>query len=108
MDELITSVYSDQVVGGLMPYFTGGQQQWGGGILRSIARFAFPLIKRVIGVATNTAEDMVEGREKSIKKSIVKNAINEFTGKKRKRNINQSEDNIDQQVRRKKQRRQRR
>jgi hypothetical protein len=75
MDDLITRVYSGQV-GGALPFFQGSQSQWGGGLLQTIGRFAFPILKRILGVATNTAEDVIEGR-KSFKDSLVDNALEE-------------------------------
>lgn len=59
-DSEITKVYSQS--GGDLPYFVG--KQYGGGWLRSLARFAFPILKRVIGVATNTAEDVIVNNKK--------------------------------------------
>jgi hypothetical protein len=75
MDDLITRVYSGQV-GGALPFFQGSQNQWGGGLLQTIGRFAFPILKRILGVATNTAEDVIEGR-KSFKDSLVDNTLEE-------------------------------
>jgi hypothetical protein len=58
MDELLTSIYSGQDGGQYMPYFTG--KQYGGGWLRNIARFAFPLIKKAVTTLTNTAGKMIK------------------------------------------------
>ena len=88
--EAVCKFYSQ--TGGSLPYFAGIPQQYGGGgILRNIARFAFPLVKRVIEVFTNTAEEVLEGRD-TFKKSIINNATNEvgkvfsnFSGRERKR-----------------------
>ena len=88
--EAVYKFYSQ--TGGSLPYFAGIPQQYGGGgILRNIAKFAFPLVKRVIGAFTNTAEDVLEGRD-TFKKSIINNATNEvgkvfsnFSGRGRKR-----------------------
>ena len=63
--------------GGSLPYFAGIPQQYGGGgILRNIARFAFPLLKRAIKVVTNTAEDVLDGND-TFKNSLINNAANE-------------------------------
>ena len=56
----ITSLYSQG--GGDLPFFVGKQR--GGGWLRTLARFAFPILRRVLGVATNTAEDVIVNRKK--------------------------------------------
>lgn len=76
MDEAIKNLYSDQV-GGSLPFFAGGTHQWGGSILGTIARFAFPILKRIIGVATNTAEDMIEGRKNTFKEALIDNTMKE-------------------------------
>ena len=75
MDDAIIEAYSGQS-GGSLPFFAGGVNQWGGGILGTIARFAFPILKRVIGTATNTAEDVIV-RKNFFKDSIIKNAVSE-------------------------------
>ena len=77
MDDAITQLYSgkDQT-GGSLPYFAGGGGQWGGGILSSIGRFAFPILKRVLGIATNTAADVLVHKKK-FKDSIIDNTMNE-------------------------------
>ncbi len=56
----ITSLYSQG--GGDLPFFVG--KQYGGGWMRTLARFAFPILRRVLGVATNTAEDVIVNRQK--------------------------------------------
>lgn len=86
MNDAIASIYSKQL-GGDLPYFAGNSGQWGGGILQTIARFAFPLLKRIAGVAANTAEDVIYDR-KSFKDSLIDNAMNEVSGNKRKSSIN--------------------
>ena len=90
MNHAIASTYSKQL-GGELPYFSGNSGQWGGGILQTIARFAFPLLKRIAGVAANTAEDVIYDR-KSFKDSLIDNAMNEVTNtnfnKRKSRSIN--------------------
>ena len=76
MDNIITHAYSGEQGGGDLPYFVG--KQYGSGWLRTIARFAFPLLKRAVGVATNTAEDVVM-RKKAFGKSLRDNAMSELT-----------------------------
>lgn len=73
MNNAITAIYSKQM-GGELPYFAGNPNQWGGGILQTIARFAFPILRRLAGVAADTAEDVIHGR-KSFKDSLVDNAM---------------------------------
>ena len=73
MDKAITAVYSQ--AGGDLPYFVG--KQYGGGWLRTLARFAFPILKRVVGVATNTVEDVVVNKKKFMQ-SFKDNASNEL------------------------------
>ena len=57
MDNAITKAYSTSQMGGELPYFMG--KQYGGGWLRSIARMAFPILKKLLGVATNIGEDVI-------------------------------------------------
>ncbi len=81
MDDILTQIYSTDQNGNGLPYFAGSKQ-FGGGWLRTLARFAFPILKRVLGVATNTAEDVIEGR-KGFKDSLVDNAMKEVSGMQR-------------------------
>jgi len=84
----IAYAYSGQDGNGSLPYFVG--KQHGTGWLRTLARLAFPILKKAVGfagnVASNTAEDLLENR-KSFKESLRDNALNEtqrvFTGDKR-------------------------
>lgn len=73
----IVLAYSGQSGGASLPYFVG--RQYGTGWLRSLARFAFPILKRVLGMAgkaaMNTAEDVIT-KEKPFKDSMKSNAIN--------------------------------
>jgi hypothetical protein len=100
MNDAITSLYSRQL-GGELPYFAGNPTQWGGGILQTIARFAFPILKRLVGVAANTAEDVIY-HEKPFKQSLVDNAMNEVSNfipsnqqKRRPINRKRKKDNFD-------------
>ncbi len=87
----ITSLYSQG--GGDLPFFVG--KQYGGGWLRTLARFAFPILRRVLGVATNTAEDVIVNRKK-FGQSLRDNSMNEVRkymsgrGKKRRRRARSS------------------
>lgn len=73
----VAYAYSGQSGDGSLPYFVG--KQYGAGWLRSLARIAFPILKKVVGfagnVAANTAEDMIEQR-KSFKDSLRDNTLN--------------------------------
>ena len=77
MDELLFQAYAGQE-GGDLPYFVG--RQYGSGWLRSIARFAFPVVKKLVGaagrVALNTANDVIT-KEKEFGKSLKRNAMKE-------------------------------
>lgn len=95
-DADITKIYSGPVQdGGELPFFVG--KQYGSGWLRTIGRFAFPILRRIINIAMNTGADMVDGR-KQFTQSLMDNAKNEipsfFTGQgrqRRKRPINSKE-----------------
>jgi hypothetical protein len=68
----ITKIYSGPVQGGGdLPYFVG--KQYGNGWLRTLGRFAFPILRRVLGVAMKTGDDIVNDR-KDWKSSIRDNA----------------------------------
>jgi glycine cleavage system H lipoate-binding protein len=62
-------------VGGDLPFFLG--KQYGSGWLRTIAKFAFPVLKRILGVATNTADDVIM-KDKNFVSSLGKNAVSEI------------------------------
>jgi hypothetical protein len=76
---LIFQEYSGQTGYGSLPYFVG--KQYGTGWLRNIARFAFPFIKKALGVvgnvASNTAEDMLTNENKSFGESVKENVVKE-------------------------------
>ena len=74
MDKVITQIYSGQG-GGDLPFFVG--KQYGSGWLRTLAKFAFPILKRIFGVASNTAEDVIM-KDKSFLPSLGKNAVSEL------------------------------
>ena len=73
IDPQIVEAYSQK--GGDLPYFVGAQQE-GGGWLRTIGRFAFPILRRLLNVATNTAEDVLINK-KPVIDSLSSNAVNE-------------------------------
>ena len=49
----------------------------GSGWLRTIAKFAFPILKRILGVATNTADDVIM-KDKGFVSSLGKNTVSEL------------------------------
>ena len=77
MDKDIVDFYSQD--GGDLPFFVG--KQYGSGWLRTLARFAFPVVKRIAkhagNVIANTTEDVIEGN-KSFGESLRANAVNEL------------------------------
>ena len=78
--DAIANAYSGQDGAGSLPYFVG--RQYGAGWLRSLARIAFPILKRVVGVAgniaSNTAQEMIDNRSgKSFTQSLKDNALSE-------------------------------
>lgn len=58
--------------GGDLPFFVG--RQYGSGWLGTLARVAFPILKRVAGVASKTAEDVIY-QNKPVKTAIMDNAM---------------------------------
>lgn len=72
MDPLIIKTYSQ--VGGELPFFVG--KQYGTGWLSTIGKYAFPILKRLFHVATNTAEDVFI-KDKPILSSLKDHAISE-------------------------------
>lgn len=62
-------------VGGELPYFVG--KQYGNGWLRTLAKVAFPIVKRVAGVASNAAEDIIFNK-KPVGSAIKDSALNEL------------------------------
>lgn len=70
----IISLYSRGQHGGDLPYFVG--KQYGSGWLRTLARIAFPILKRFGKVAVNTANDVIMNDQK-ILPSLRTHAVNE-------------------------------
>lgn len=74
-DEVIFKAYLPEnahQVGGDLPFFVG--RQYGSGWLGTLARVAFPILKRIAGIAGNAAEDVIY-RDKPVKSAIVDNAM---------------------------------
>ena len=61
--------------GGDLAYFQG--KQYGSGWLRTLGRFAFPILKKVVRVAGNVAQDALNNPDKPILNSIRDNALSE-------------------------------
>lgn len=74
MDTTLVKAYSSDQGGGDLPYFVG--TQYGSGWLRTLGRFAFPLLKKVFGVAGRTAEDVLIN-EKPVLDSLRDNTVRE-------------------------------
>lgn len=75
-DADITQIYSAPIQGGgELPYFVG--KQYGNGWLRTLGRFAFPILRRILNIAMNTGQDVVDGR-KEFKQSLFDNAKKEI------------------------------
>ena len=72
----ITSAYdgSGGQDGGELAYFVG--KQYGSGWLRTLGRFAFPLIKRVVRVAGRVAQDKLDNPDMPVLNSIRDNTLN--------------------------------
>lgn len=79
--DAITRAYMQQDGGASLPYFV--TRQYGAGWLRNLARIAFPIVRKVLGltgkVAANTAQDLINNEEKSFKDSLTENAKKEAT-----------------------------
>lgn len=58
----IATFYANSQVGGELPYFVG--KQYGSGWLRTLGRFALPILKRIGGVAYKTASDVLNNNSK--------------------------------------------
>ena len=80
LNQAIHDAYSTGQVGGDLPYFVG--KQYGRGWLRTLARIAFPILRRVGRVAVKTAQDVIEDN-KEILPSLAKHAFKEVAGRKR-------------------------
>ena len=68
----IATLYSKSQQGGELPYFVG--KQYGTGWFRNIARFAFPIVKRIGQAIYNTASDVIM-RKRPLLPSLKNNAI---------------------------------
>ena len=74
-DQEILRSYDGEQDGGDLAYFVG--KQYGSGWLRTLGRFAFPILKRVVRVAGNVAQDALNDPEKPILNSLRDNALSE-------------------------------
>ena len=75
IDSEIVSIYSKPQQGGELPYFVG--KQYGSGWLRTLARLAFPILKRIGVVAAKTAQDVLYDN-KSILPSLKEHGLAEI------------------------------
>ena len=69
-ESIISNTYSDlgaNQFGGHLPYFVG--KQYGSGWLGTFAKMAFPFLKKLVGIASNTAEDVIY-KEKPIGEAV--------------------------------------
>jgi hypothetical protein len=60
-NQAIIKLYSRSQQGGELPYFVG--KQYGSGWLRTIGRFAFPILRKLGIIAAKTARDVLEDRK---------------------------------------------
>ena len=74
-DREILQAYDGEQEGGDLAYFVG--KQYGSGWLRTLGRIAFPILKRVVRVAGNVAQDKLNDPDKPILNSIRDNALSE-------------------------------
>ena len=74
MDTIIENAYSQE--GGNLPFFVG--KQHGSGWLRTLARFAFPLLKGAAKVVGNTAQDVIYDKKKLLP-ALQENAVEAAT-----------------------------
>lgn len=81
----LVNIYSQPMRGGELPYFVG--KQIGNGWLKSLAKLAFPILRKLGGVAANTAEDVLL-KEREMLPSLANNTVNAFTTRKRRSSIN--------------------
>lgn len=72
ISDSIAHAYSQE--GGDLPFFVG--KQYGSGWLRTLARIAFPIVKRVVRVAGRTADDVINSN-KNWRSSLQDNAFDE-------------------------------
>ena len=71
----ILSLYSTSQAGGELPYFIG--KQYGSGWLRTIGRFALPILKRIGSFGMKTAKDIIENNGKVLP-TLKSNALAEL------------------------------
>ena len=78
MIDPVAYAYSGQDGSGSLPYYVG--KQYGTGWLQSLARIAFPILRKVVGhagtIAANTAEDLISNR-KAFGESLRDNTVHE-------------------------------
>jgi len=70
----LMATYSSPQNGGELPYFIG--KQYGSGWLKTLGRFAIPILKRIGGVALRTAKDVIVDN-KPLLQSLKTHALSE-------------------------------
>ena len=70
----IRNFYSSAQRGGELPYFVG--KQYGSGWLKTLGRFALPILRRIGGVAMKTASDVIN-KDASILPTLTNYAMEE-------------------------------
>ena len=73
-DPVIVDIYSQPQTGGELPYFVG--KQYGSGWLKTLGRFAFPILKRIGSFLGKTASDVLI-KDKPVLDSLKHNAMDE-------------------------------
>lgn len=76
-DNDIINLYSGAQNGGELPYFVG--KQYGSGWLRTIGRFALPILKRIGSVLFKTATDVVGNKEAKVLPTLANYAGEEMS-----------------------------
>ena len=76
-DNDIINLYSGAQNGGELPYFVG--KQYGSGWLKTIGRFALPILKRIGSVLFRTATDVVGDKDKKVLPTLANYAGQEIS-----------------------------
>lgn len=76
-DNDIINLYSGAQNGGELPYFVG--KQYGSGWLKTIGRFALPILKRIGSVLFRTATDVVNDKEAKVLPTLANYAGQEMS-----------------------------
>jgi len=74
MNPELVSIFSGPQSGGELPYFVG--KQYGSGWLKTLGRFAIPILKRLGGAAFRTARDVIT-KDQPILPTLKSNMLSE-------------------------------